>query len=635
MAVPVGIALFAQSPAATAIVRAAGVLLSDPGDAQPQQQPRARLLNAVCSDGMAGPYPCHDIDLLAFLPHADIGGGRGNDIWGWTDPVTGREYALVGHSTGTAFVDVSAPRQPVYFGNLPPRTAASTWRDIKVFSDHAFIVSEAVGHGMQVFDLTQLRGVTSPPVTFSDTAHYTGFGSAHNLVMNKRTGFAYAVGTRTCEGGLHAVNVRTPASPRAAGWFSFDGYTHDAQCVVYSGPDTFYQGREICFSSNEDTLTIVDVTDKLEQVQLSRTGYGGSAYTHQGSLTEDQRFFLLNDEGDEVAFGHPTRTWIWDVSDLERPVIVSYHDGATPSIDHNLYVRGHLVYESNYRSGLRLLDASEVAQGVLREVGFFDVYPSDDEPAHNGAWSAFPFFASGSVAINGVEQGLFVVGPRTMPRGQPNGLQVTIAGPGDPAPTDQDWSFVVTVANHGPGHLVDTRVIEMPPARATLLSARASLGQCSVGRIATCNLGSLAPGSEAFVVVTIQATGERDFVSTALASARADDGTTRETSAQTITRGVRHQPSLTLRRPIGDTTFRIGRNNTVQWTLRGVAGGVSVDLSRDGGATWTRLSDEVENVGFFDWIGTGAFTSRARIRVRSLTKHRLTLTSPSFRIAAR
>ena len=284
-------------------------------------------------------------------------------------------------------------------------------------------------------------------------------------------------------------------------------------------------------------MTIVDVTDKLEPVQLSRTGYGGSAYTHQGWLTEDQRFFLVNDEGDEAAFEHPTRTWIWDVSDLDAPAIAGYHDGATPSIDHNLFVRGHLVYESNYRSGLRLLDASEIARGVLREVGFFDVYPPDDQPAYNGAWSAYPFFAGGFVAVNSIEQGLFVVGPRVEPRSELDGLQLTIAGPGDGAPTDRDWSFVVKVANRGSGHLADTRVIEMPPA-ATQLSARASQGQCSEGTIAVCDLGGLAPGSEAFVIVTIRATGERDFVSTALASATADDGTTREASAQNITRGI-------------------------------------------------------------------------------------------------
>ena len=601
-------------------------------DAQPLRRLDS-LLDTACTDGAAGPYPCNEIDLMAFLPHADIGGGSGNDIWGWTDPSTGREYALVGRSSGTAFVDISTPSRPIYLGDLPTKTDHSAWRGIKVFSDHAFIVSEALDHGMQVFDLRQLRNVPAPPVTFTETAHYAGFGSAHTLAMNGRTGFAYAAGTRTCEGGLHAVDVRTPASPRAAGCFSLDGYTHETQCVIYNGPDTVYRDREICFNSNEDTLTIVDATDKLEQVQLSRIGYGGSAYTHQGWLTEDQRFFLVNDEGDEIAFKHPTRTWIWDVSDLDAPVIANTYDGATASIDHNLYIRGNLVYESNYRSGLRVLDAGEIAQGLLREVGFFDLYPSDDAPGYNGAWSAYPFFASGSVAVNGIEQGLFVVRPRMTPTGQSTGLSLTIAGPGNPAPTDRDWSFVVMVTNHGPGHSSETRVIETPPMQ--VVSARPSQGACTVGTVVTCDLGRMAPGSAAFVIITIRATGEGDFVSTAVAGAGADDGTKREATALTMTRGVRHAPALALRRPAGETTFRMGRNNTIQWILRGVAGGVSIDLSRDDGGTWMRLTDEAENVGFYDWTGVGEETFRARIRVTSVARPELTQTSPSFSIVGR
>jgi choice-of-anchor B domain-containing protein len=655
------VAWIVRSPAVVALARAAGIPVPDPprgahcdcdrgicpldangrrcscgcalkADAQPVR-PLDAVLDVPCTDGMAGPYPCRDIDLQAFLPHADIGGGSGNDIWGWTDPLTGREYALVGRSTGTAFVDISTPGRPIYVGNLPAKTASSTWRGIKVFADHAFIVSEAVNHGMQVFDLTRLRGVASPPVTFAETAHYAGFGSTHTLAVNNHTGFAYAAGTRTCEGGLHVVDIRTPRSPRAAGCFGLDGYTHETQCVIYAGPDRRYRGREICFNSNEDTLTIVDATDKHEQVQLSRTGYGGSAYTHQGWLTEDQRFFLVNDEGDETAFRHPTRTWIWDVSDLAAPAIASRYDGPTPSIDHNLYIRGHLVYESNYRSGLRVIDASEVARGVLREVGFFDIFPSDDLPAYNGAWTAYPFFASGSVAVNGIEQGLFVVSPRVAPRGQRTGLSVTIAGPGPAAPVDQDWPFVVRVANDGPDSLSEVRVIESPPAGARLMSARPSQGECTVGAIVACEIGNVAAGSETFVIVTIRAEDERELASTAIVTATAADGSTREASALTTTRGVRHAPALTLRRPVGPTTFRVGRNNTVQWTLRGVAGGVSIDLSRDDGVTWTTLSDDVENVGFYDWTANGPSTSRARIRVTSLTRPELTRTSPGFSIA--
>ena len=142
----------------------------------------------------------------------------------------------------------------------------------------------------------------------------------------------------------------------------------------------------------------------------------------------------------------------------------------------------------------------------------------------------------------------------------------------------------------------------------------------------------MAPGSAAFVIVTIRATGERDFVSTAVVSARAEDGARREASAMTTTRGVRHAPALALRRPVGETTFWIGRNNTIQWMLRGVAGGVSIDLSRDDGETWTRLSDEAENVGFYDWTGVGEETFRARIRVTSVARPELTQTSPGFAI---
>jgi len=593
------------------------------------------VFDVPCTDGKAGSFPCHDIDLLSFLPHSDIGGGSGNDLWGWTDPQTGREYAIVGRSTGTAFVDISNAARPVYLGELPTHTDPSTWRAVKVFADHAYIVSEALNHGMQVFDLRQLRRVESPPVRFSETAHYDGFGSTHTLAINMLTGFAYAVGTRTCEGGLHVVDIREPVAPKTAGCFSLDGYTHETQCAIYTGPDSRYRDREICFNSNEDTLTIVDVTNKDEQLQLSRTGYGGSAYTHQGWLTEDQRFFLVDDEGDERAFRHPTRTWIWNVSNLDHPELMGHYDGPTSAIDHNLYIRGNLVYESNYRSGLRVLDASSIAEGLLRELAFFDVYAADDAAAFNGAWTSYPFFPSGAVAINGIEQGLFVVRPRVVPRGHPTGLSVTTGEPADPAPVDRDWSYVVTVSNDGPGRLDEARLVEQAPPNARVVGARASQGTCTAGQVTTCELGGLAAGTHASIVVTIRVDGEGDFVNTALATARTQDGASREASAIATTRGVRHQPRLDLARPSNQTIFVLSRNNTVQWTLRGVAGGVKVELSRDDGSTWTTLSEEATNTGFFDWTATGLETTRAKVRVTSVTQPELSRTSPTFTIRRR
>jgi len=48
----------------------------------------------ACVGGLANGYPCSNVDLMAFLPLAQIGGGNGNDIWGWSDPITGHEYAI-------------------------------------------------------------------------------------------------------------------------------------------------------------------------------------------------------------------------------------------------------------------------------------------------------------------------------------------------------------------------------------------------------------------------------------------------------------------------------------------------------------------------------------------------------------
>jgi choice-of-anchor B domain-containing protein len=119
----------------------------------------------------------------------------------------------------------------------------------------------------------------------------------------------------------------------------------------------------------------------------------------------------MDDELDEQYFRHDTATLIWDISDLDRPAHIGSHIANTPAIDHNLYIRDRLVYQANYRAGLRILSLDRIAEGRLEPAGFFDVYPADDLPEFNGAWSVYPFFPSGVVAISGIEQGLFLVRP--------------------------------------------------------------------------------------------------------------------------------------------------------------------------------------------------------------------------------
>ena len=374
----------------------------------------------LCSGGFAGSYPCNKIDLYSQLPAIQLGGvvsTECNDIWGWTDPMNGKEYAIIGLTSHTAFVDISVPTAPVYLGKLPTASVSSIWRDIKVYSNHAYIVSEASAHGMQVFDLTRLRGVVTPQ-TFTADFHYTGFGRCHNIAIDEVNGYAYAIGTRTYVpgssgisngGGPHIINIQTPASPVFVNEYNAQGYSHDAQIVVYNGPDTDHLGKQIYIGSNENKVVVVDVTNKLAPVLISNFTYTNTAYTHQGWLTEDHKFFILGDEVDEQSFGFNTKTVIVDMTDLDAPVLKWNYNGQTPAIDHNGYTKGNDFYLANYRAGLRIMDISNLDSANMNEIGFFDTFPTSNSNQFNGAWSVYPYFASGSIIISDIERGLFVV----------------------------------------------------------------------------------------------------------------------------------------------------------------------------------------------------------------------------------
>merc|ERR1719336_2421371 len=384
----------------------------------PVREPAVRGAAVPCSGGMAGSWTCNGIDLLSFTPLSNFTQIEANDIWGWTDPETGKEYAIMGVRDGTVFVDVTIPTEPEYLVLIKTHTTASIWRDIKVYANRAYIVSEARGHGLQVYDLTRLRGVSSLAEHLPD-AHFDYFGNSHNIVINEETARAYAVGTTRCSGGLVMLDI-SALTPVFLNCFSADGYTHDAECVIYRGPDAAYRGKEICFNYNEDTLTIVDVTDAAAPTQISRLGYESSVYTHQGWLDEDQAFAYMNDELDEGDMANPerwTRTYIINVTSLENPSMYSIYTHSTLSTDHNEYILGDYVYQANYAAGLRILKIKP--DHNLEEVGYF-VTPT--------AWSVYPYFASGNLIVSSTPAGLFVL--------RPNGeYSSTPKPPPTPAPT--------------------------------------------------------------------------------------------------------------------------------------------------------------------------------------------------------
>ncbi len=413
-------------------------------------------LDGTCADGFSNKrYACKNIDMMGrltvfdFAVLSDRTGLPGeeadivffNDIWGYTNEEARREYALLGASQGLIVIEVTNPSNLDIIGILPSKgydffddnaREGNFWRDVKVYADHAFVVSEQQNQGIQVLDLKALRHVdtSNGPVALEAVATYDKFSSTHNIGINEDTGFAYAVGTNTCLGGIEMVDISDPTNPTDAGCYKDHGYVHDIQCVVYEGPDERYHGREICFSSAGDpaaigasngasSISITDVTDKSDVQSIAFFAYGvdaGLDYSHQGWLTPDQKYFLHDDELDEFfKTVETTTTRLWDMSDLENPVLIAQTTNGSTSIDHNLYTRGNYSIHSNYSSGLRIFDTTKVGDGELEEVAFFDVRPDDDDADFDGGtWSNFPYFQFQSrnmIAVSSIELGFFLLQP--------------------------------------------------------------------------------------------------------------------------------------------------------------------------------------------------------------------------------
>jgi len=393
----------------------------------PNRKPSHSAARVQCLGGTTivpgvGTFTCRGVDLLSFTSLSDLGCDNcdGNDIWGWTDADTGDLYAIAGTTTGTSIVRVTDPENPIVVSWIPSNNPTATiWRDMKVDQNWLYIVADRAGQQMQYYDLTRVRGRTSR-VTDAPDGLYTysvGTGNSHNIVMDENKHIAYAVGNNGCRGGLYSIDVSDAGNPTYRGCFDADGYTHDAECVTYAGPDTRYTDSEICFNYNENTLTIVDFTDDSSPVMLSRTGYEGAAYTHQGWLSDNPKhaFLFLDDELDETrGTGGNTgyaRTFLWDVRTLTAPVLKGYHDQPVLGIDHNLYVKGNYVYQANYEAGLRVLEyqANLVSGDInVNEVAFFDTYPQGNAVSFNGAWSNYPYFDD-FVIVQDINLGLFVL----------------------------------------------------------------------------------------------------------------------------------------------------------------------------------------------------------------------------------
>ena len=354
-----------------------------------------------------GVYDFQNMTLLAQIPLNNFTGlntNSGNDCWGYVSP-SGREYVIMGVEGGFGFVEITNPTSPVIVDKITG--PVSLWHDVKVVGQYAYGVSEG-GSGIQVMDMSN---IDSGNVTLVRNWTGGGYSTTHNIVTNEETGSLWVCGTNIGNGGLINIDLSNPSLPSIDGGWT-EMYVHDAQVVTWQGGA--YDGRELAFLASgfssgfsETGLRIADVTDPNNPVTLSTLFYPNAGYSHQCWLSTDRTILYLNDELDEGNSVSVTTTRVINVEDPANPVFLGTFTTGKAAIDHNLYTRDHVIYQSNYRSGLRVFDALDPINPT--EVAYFDTYPGSDSASFNGTWSNYPFFPSGTIAVSDIERGLFLM----------------------------------------------------------------------------------------------------------------------------------------------------------------------------------------------------------------------------------
>jgi len=336
-------------------------------------------------------------ELGGFGSGACIESAGANDVWGYE--AGGIEYALMGVREGTVIYDVTTdPANPTQVAFISGPT--SIWRDIKTYSNYAYIVHDDVTSGtpvgLQIVDLSGLPTSASVVATYNTT-----FNRAHNIFIDATDATLYVcLDHGTASGfnsrGIHILSLASPTSPVEIGVYN-NRAVHDV-----------YVRNNIAYAAAlSQGLWFINVTDKTSPTDITSVAYPG-ALTHNVWLTDDGNYALTTDEN---LGGHLR---IWDISDLTGITQVSEYETRPGDqlVIHNVFVKGNYAYISYYTEGVIILDISDPTQPC--EIGYYDTdlfvvpMPHTLSQVERGVWGVYPFTTSGKIFASDIQQGLFV-----------------------------------------------------------------------------------------------------------------------------------------------------------------------------------------------------------------------------------
>ncbi len=320
-----------------------------------------------------------------------------NEIWGYAS--NGKEYAIIGSTAGTHFIDVTNPNQPTELFLIPgaDNGANIIHRDYHDLDGYLYVVCDEGQSTLQIMDLRYLPERVDVLYDSNELLR-----RSHNIFIdeeNKRLYALIAGGGPSSFDAMRVYDISNPLDPillsqnNSIEGFSFsqvhDGYIRDNIAYLNLGPGGF---------------CIADFTNPAAPKLLgSLTDYPQSGYNHSGWLSNDGNYYYMADE----TWG--TDMKVLDVSDPSDIQITNFIDAGNPastSIPHNQVVACDYLYVSYYYDGLQVYDISDPSAPVRSH--FYETSNEPDAQNYKGAWGVYPFLPSGNVLVADMQEGLFV-----------------------------------------------------------------------------------------------------------------------------------------------------------------------------------------------------------------------------------
>lgn len=332
-----------------------------------------------------------------------------NDLVGYYDSTTKKEYIIAGSTDSIYFFDITIPTQikliDVEYGSVK----GVINRDYEIYQHYVYCVADQNRSSMQIYDLQYLPD--SAHKVYEDSSLAINTHSIFIEAKSKRlymcaNKYANWVNGNLKESAMDIISLEDPEHPK---------FLAKLYVPVRSNGDAAFRWVHESHVRNDTAylscgyagLYIYDLRDlNNQQIIGSIVNYPKSGYNHSSWLNKNGNYIMFTDE---VPAGLDVK--IYDISIIQAPrqesMFVS-NIGATP---HNAYWFGDFAVVSYYSDGVYLFNIANTKNPQM--AAYYDTYPQNAKNQYPlpyaGCWGVWPFLPSGNIIASDRTNGIFVL----------------------------------------------------------------------------------------------------------------------------------------------------------------------------------------------------------------------------------